>query len=58
MMRRRAEMAKTIAQVLVDVLVQYNVRRVYGLPGDSLNGIMDAIRDSERKPLMRFESRD
>jgi len=37
-------MAKKIAEVLVDVLAQYNVERVYGLPGDSLNGITDAIR--------------
>jgi len=37
-------MAKTVAQVLVDVLAQYGVQRVYGLPGDSLNGITDAIR--------------
>jgi pyruvate dehydrogenase (quinone) len=36
--------AKTVAHVLVDVLAQYGVERVYGVPGDSLNGVTDAIR--------------
>lgn len=34
---------KTVAHVLIDVLAQYGVTRIYGLPGDSLNGIMDVI---------------
>jgi pyruvate dehydrogenase (quinone) len=37
-------MAKNVGELVVDVLVQNNVTRVYGLPGDSLNGITDAIR--------------
>jgi pyruvate dehydrogenase (quinone) len=37
-------MARTIAQLLVDVLVASGVRRVYGVAGDSLNGITDALR--------------
>src|ERR1700733_10062635 len=37
-------MAKlSVAEVLVDVLVQSGVKRVYGVVGDSLNGMMDAI---------------
>jgi pyruvate dehydrogenase (quinone) len=35
---------KRVADVLVDVLADAGVRRVYGLSGDSLNGITDAIR--------------
>jgi pyruvate dehydrogenase (quinone) len=34
----------TIAQQLVEVLVQSGVRRVYGVVGDSLNPVVDAIR--------------
>ncbi len=34
----------TVAEVLVQTLVLSGVRRVYGLPGDSLNGVTDAIR--------------
>jgi len=37
-------MAKTIAEVVVESLKNAGVRRVYGLPGDSLNGFTDAIR--------------
>jgi pyruvate dehydrogenase (quinone) len=37
-------MAKTVAELLVDVLAEAGVERVYGVPGDSLNGITDSIR--------------
>ncbi|MDO9353146.1 MAG: ubiquinone-dependent pyruvate dehydrogenase [Solirubrobacteraceae bacterium] len=34
----------TVADVVVQTLAASGVRRVYGLPGDSLNGFTDAIR--------------
>jgi pyruvate dehydrogenase (quinone) len=37
-------MAKRVAELLVDVLAEAGVRRIYGISGDSLNGITDAIR--------------
>src|ERR1700758_1449040 len=37
-------MATTVADVMVATLKQSGVRRVYGLPGDSLNGFTDAMR--------------
>src|SRR5438270_9989131 len=37
-------MAKTAAEVIVDTLVASGIKRVYGVPGDSLNGITDSIR--------------
>jgi pyruvate dehydrogenase (quinone) len=37
-------MAKSAADVIVETLVASGVKRVYGLPGDSLNGVTDAIR--------------
>jgi pyruvate dehydrogenase (quinone) len=37
-------MAKKVADVLVEVLAAAGVQRVYGVSGDSLNGITDAIR--------------
>src|SRR6201993_4991508 len=40
--------AKNIAQLMVDTLVQAGVERVYGLPGDSLNGFTDAIRKQKK----------
>src|ERR1700736_2877577 len=35
---------KRVADVLVDTLVAAGVKRVYGLVGDSLNGVTDSIR--------------
>ena len=37
-------MARTVADVVVATLRASGVRRVYGLPGDSLNGFTDALR--------------
>ena len=37
-------MATTVADVMIQALKASGVRRVYGLPGDSLNGFTDALR--------------
>jgi len=37
-------MAKNVAEVFVETLVAAGVKRVYGVAGDSLNGLTDAIR--------------
>jgi pyruvate dehydrogenase (quinone) len=37
-------MAKRVAHLLVDALVEAGVQRVYGVRGNSLNGITDSIR--------------
>jgi TPP-dependent 2-oxoacid decarboxylase len=34
----------TVAKQLIDVLCQAGVERVYGIVGDSLNPVVDAIR--------------
>jgi len=40
-------MAKTnVADLLVDVLAQNGVKRIYGVCGDSLNALTDSIRSS------------
>ncbi|MGA3045890.1 MAG: ubiquinone-dependent pyruvate dehydrogenase [Terracidiphilus sp.] len=39
-------MAKRVADLLVDVLAGAGVRRIYGVSGDSLNGITDSIRST------------
>src|ERR1700691_5409864 len=40
-------MAKTVADVLVDVLGQIGVKHIFGLIGDSLNPLADAVRRSK-----------
>jgi pyruvate dehydrogenase (quinone) len=37
-------MASSVADVIVATLKASGVRRVYGIPGDSLNGFTDALR--------------
>ncbi len=44
MTRRERVMATTVADVVVATLRVSGVRRVWGLPGDSLNGFTDALR--------------
>lgn len=37
-------MARTVAQQIVETLAAAGVRRIYGIVGDSLNGLTDAVR--------------
>src|ERR1700742_1981346 len=37
-------MGATVAEVMVSTLKASGVQRVYGIPGDSLNGFTDALR--------------
>jgi pyruvate dehydrogenase (quinone) len=39
-------MSRTVAEVIVETLEQAGVRRCYGVPGDTLNYVTDAIRKS------------
>jgi pyruvate dehydrogenase (quinone) len=48
-------MSKRVADLLVDVLVDAGVQRVYGVSDDSLNGITDSIRT--RKNIQSIQVR-
>jgi thiamine pyrophosphate-dependent acetolactate synthase large subunit-like protein len=39
---------KTVAEHLVEALVAAGVRRIYGVVGDSLNSIVDAVHHNKR----------
>src|SRR5665213_4178356 len=41
------EMAKKVAELFVEVLTAAGVERIYGVAGDSLNGITDSVRVRE-----------
>src|SRR5580704_10490149 len=46
---RRTLMATAkIADIIVDTLASIGVTRIYGVPGDSLNGITDSIRTNKK----------
>src|SRR5438067_8200340 len=45
-------MVQTAADVLVETLIDWEVQVVFGLPGDGINGIMEALRT--RQDRIRF----
>src|SRR3569832_837011 len=51
-------MANTAADVLVEAIVDWGVDTVFGLPGDGINGIMEALstrQDRDRFVQVRHE---
>jgi pyruvate dehydrogenase (quinone) len=49
---------KKVADLFVDVLVQAGVERVYGVVGDSLNGITDAMRAKGRPQWVHMRNEE
>src|SRR5919108_502733 len=45
-------MAQTAADILIEVLQEWGVDTVFGLPGDGINGIMEALR--KKREEIRF----
>jgi pyruvate dehydrogenase (quinone) len=45
-------MALTAADVLIETIRDWGVQVVFGLPGDGINGIMEALR--KRRDEVRF----
>jgi len=42
-------MAKTAADILIETLIDWNVDTVFGIPGDGINGIIEALRKQSEK---------
>ena len=42
-------MAKTVSDQLISRLVEWGVHRVYGYPGDGINGVMGALRRAQQQ---------
>src|SRR5919106_4916036 len=45
-------MAQTAADILIEILQEWGVDTVFGLPGDGINGIMEALR--KKREQIRF----
>jgi pyruvate dehydrogenase (quinone) len=45
-------MAKTGGDILVENLIDWGVDTIFGIPGDGINGIIEALR--KRQELVRF----
>src|SRR5947209_6096591 len=41
-------MAKTVADLLIERLVEWGVQTIFGFPGDGVNGIFEALRTHEK----------
>jgi pyruvate dehydrogenase (quinone) len=50
--RKLAVSSPTAADVLVETLIQWNVDTIFGIPGDGINGIIEALR--ARQDRIRF----
>src|SRR5436190_9104426 len=42
-------MAQTAGDILVQCLIDWDVEIIFGLPGDGINGIMEALRKQQEK---------
>ncbi|MGN6164566.1 MAG: thiamine pyrophosphate-requiring protein [Flavisolibacter sp.] len=42
-------MAQTVAEFTIDRLHQWGIKRIFGYPGDGINGFMSALKDVEDK---------
>src|SRR5436309_283168 len=45
-------MAQTASEIIVDTLLDWGVDTIFGIPGDGINGIMEALRKA--KDSIRF----
>lgn len=45
-------MSKTVADLLVERLIEWGVDTIFGFPGDGVNGLFEALRTHQDK--MRF----
>ncbi|HMY17253.1 MAG TPA: thiamine pyrophosphate-binding protein [Polyangium sp.] len=44
-----SKMAKNAAQIMIDRLADWGVETIFGLPGDGINGLMEALRVRQEK---------
>jgi pyruvate dehydrogenase (quinone) len=47
--KKKYSCMKTVGDFIIERLAQWNVRRIYGYPGDGINGLMGAMDRSENK---------
>lgn len=44
----------TTAEILIETLLDWRIDTIFGLPGDGINGVMEAIRVAQSKNRLRF----
>ncbi len=48
-MKGEITMARTVAEILIDRLIEWGVDTIFGLPGDGINGLFEALRTNSEK---------
>jgi thiamine pyrophosphate-dependent acetolactate synthase large subunit-like protein len=43
----------TTAEILIETLLEWGIDRIFGVPGDGSNGIMEAIREAQLKERLQ-----
>src|SRR5205823_488457 len=46
---KESDMARTGGDILIEALLEWGVDTVFGLPGDGINGVMEALRTRRDK---------
>lgn len=41
-------MSKSVSEIIIDRLLDWNVNTIFGLPGDGINGIMEALQGNQQ----------
>jgi pyruvate dehydrogenase (quinone) len=44
----------TTAEILIDTVMDWGVDTIFGIPGDGINGVMEAIRKRQEQKKLRF----
>ena len=44
---QRSRTAETVSEAIVERLIAWGVRRIYGFPGDGINGVLGALRRAQ-----------
>lgn len=44
----------TTAEILIDTVMDWGVDTIFGIPGDGINGVMEAIRKRQQQKKLRF----
>src|SRR3954469_4195460 len=47
-------MTRTTAEIVIDTILDWGVDTIFGIPGDGINGIMEAIRKRQEDKKLRF----
>src|SRR4051812_3159267 len=50
--QREVEMGQAVGDLLIDTLIDWEVATVFGIPGDGINGVIEALRT--RQDRIRF----